>query len=235
MAINSQAISNPKLFASLNLPGVIANSTTAPTLSASGSGGGLAAGTYYVAYTWYCANNPSGMMETQMSPIASITITAGQSIVVTVPTFPGITTTANIYIGTTSGQANMKYQAGTTSTTYTQSAALNTTNAPSPSANLTMPSIYTSPGYTPNVTSPSATAIVKEVIICNYSGATQQIYMTIDGVGFIYGLSVAAGDTKVLSGLNTMIPGAMTGNANNIQAWASSYNTSIIVSGVEVQ
>jgi uncharacterized protein YmfQ (DUF2313 family) len=94
------------------------NPTVAPTLSASGSGSGLAAGTYYVTYTW-----ATGVGQTLVSPQQSITITAGQNINVTVPAVPFGAAYALIYIGTATGTGN---QQGNTTTTYTQNTVLNT-------------------------------------------------------------------------------------------------------------
>jgi hypothetical protein len=73
--------------------GLAANPTTAPTLSASGSGGALSAGTYFVRYDW---ENAAG--KTLPSAESSITITAGQSIVATVPTDPFGITSTGVYI-----------------------------------------------------------------------------------------------------------------------------------------
>jgi hypothetical protein len=106
--------------------GNVADPTQAPTLSASGSGSSLAAGTYYVQYTWVTANG-----ETMTSPEGNITITSGQDIVVTIPSLPFGATQANVYIGTTSGGEYR--QSNTTVTTYTQHTSLLTNTATSAS------------------------------------------------------------------------------------------------------
>jgi hypothetical protein len=106
--------------------GNVADPTVAPTLSASGSGSSLAAGTYYVQYTWVTANG-----ETMTSPEGNITITSGQDIVVTIPSLPFGATQANVYIGTTSGGEYR--QSNTTVTTYTQHTSLLTNTATSAS------------------------------------------------------------------------------------------------------
>lgn len=104
--------------------------TTAPTLTTATTGGSLAAATYYVVYTWVDVNG-----ETKASPEANITTTGSASTVtVTLPSFPNGVTSANVYISTTSG-AETK-QGNTTSTSYTQSAALASGSA-LPSSNTT--------------------------------------------------------------------------------------------------
>ncbi|WP_054028138.1 hypothetical protein [Bacillus sp. FJAT-28004] len=109
--------------------GPIANPTTAPVLSASGTGSGLAAGTYYVHYAFLADANG----ETIRSPEASITITSGQNINVTVPAMPFGTRQTNIYMGTATGVT--KRQSNTKTTAYIQSTALDTTSANSPVSN----------------------------------------------------------------------------------------------------
>jgi hypothetical protein len=69
------------------------NPTIAPTLTASGSGSALTAGTYYVRYSRTNANG-----ETLPSPETAITITAGQNINVTVPAMPFGITSSRVYI-----------------------------------------------------------------------------------------------------------------------------------------
>lgn len=94
--------------------------TATPTLSTATTGGLLAAGTYYVVYTWVTAKG-----ESFSSPENSIVIPAGTStntITVTIPSFPSGATSANIYISTATGTETK--QGSTSSTTYTQTAAL---------------------------------------------------------------------------------------------------------------
>jgi hypothetical protein len=99
---------------------LIANPNTTPSLTTATTGGSLAAATYYVKYTWVNANG-----ETLASPEASITTTGSTStITVTIPSLPTNVTSANIYISTATGTETK--QGSTTSTTYTQSAALAT-------------------------------------------------------------------------------------------------------------
>lgn len=96
---------------------IINNPSTAPTLSASGTGNTLPAGTYYVKYTWV---SPYG--ESLPSPEASQAVTAGQALNITLPSFPVGVTSANIYVSTSSG-AETK-QLNTTSTTASITAPL---------------------------------------------------------------------------------------------------------------
>jgi len=108
-----------------------------PTLASSGSGGVLAAGAYYVAYSWLNTNYATGNQETVFSPIATITITAGETITATLPALGTNANLANVYIGLTTGQANMTLQGTTATTTFAQSIALNTNSALSPISNMT--------------------------------------------------------------------------------------------------
>jgi hypothetical protein len=106
---------------------VIANpSAQASNLTTATTGGSLAAGTYYVKYTWV---TPFG--ETQASPERSIVVPTGTStntVTVTLPTFPANVTSANIYMSTATGTE--KLQGSTATTTYTRTAALLTATAP---------------------------------------------------------------------------------------------------------
>lgn len=115
----------------------IASPTTAPTVASSGSGSGLSAGTYYVGYSWLNTNYATGNQETIMSPIASVTITAGQTITTTLPALGTNANLANVYIGSATGQANMYLQGTTVTTTFVQSTILNTTGVLSPTSNTT--------------------------------------------------------------------------------------------------
>jgi hypothetical protein len=71
----------------------VADPTVAPTLSMPGTGSSLAAGTYYVRYSWVTATG-----ETKPSPEAAITIAANQKITAVIPALPIGATSANIYI-----------------------------------------------------------------------------------------------------------------------------------------
>lgn len=92
--------------------------STAPSLATSTTGGSLPAATYYVKFTWVTANG-----ETVASPEASITTTGTTSTITsTISSLPAGVTSANMYIATSSNSETK--QGSTTSTTYTQSAAL---------------------------------------------------------------------------------------------------------------
>jgi hypothetical protein len=91
--------------------------------------------------------------------------------------------------------------------------------------------LYTAPSYTSNVTSPSATAYIKEIILANYTGSATTVNVAVGGVGIISGLTLNAYDTKVLSGLNTMMTAGSTITASAGTASA----ITCLISGVEVQ
>lgn len=79
-----------------NMRMTIPSPTSAPTLGQSVKGGAtIAAGTWYCAYSW---KNAIG--ETLVSPVASIVLTAGNQIDMTIPALPAGVTSACIYIGT---------------------------------------------------------------------------------------------------------------------------------------
>lgn len=109
----------------------ITDPASGPSLSASGSGSGLLAGAYQIAYTYL-----SGQGETLLSPTTSITITAGQNIVVGALTPPANCTGINYYLtygagGITNNQVGQGTGAAfTISTTGSASSApgSNTTN-----------------------------------------------------------------------------------------------------------
>lgn len=90
---------------------------SAPTVTASGTGSTLPAGTYFVTYTWVNSNG-----ATTKSAESSVTTIAGQNVVVTIPALPFGATRADIYIGTTTGTGTL--QGNTTTTSYTKSNAL---------------------------------------------------------------------------------------------------------------
>jgi hypothetical protein len=76
----------------LNTAG-IASPLLAPTLSASGSGSTLPAGTYRAAFAWVSAAG-----ETLISPVLSVLIAAGQNIVIGVPALITGATSAHCYL-----------------------------------------------------------------------------------------------------------------------------------------
>jgi hypothetical protein len=95
--------------------------------------------------------------------------------------------------------------------------------------------LYTAPTNNANVTSPSATAYVKEIIICNTTATAASISIYVGGGGItnriISEISVAGNDTKFLSGLNIMIPaGAIIAGYQDTAA-----SLTVTISGVEVQ
>ncbi len=226
----------------------VANPATAPTLSASGTGGTLPATTYYVKYTWI-----TSVGETVTSPESTgQAVTAGQTLTVTLPTFPSGVTKANVYISSSTGTETL--QGSTTSTTFTQSTPLVTGIIP-PTVNTTgATALYTAKNYTTNVTSDSgatsgnsgtgsATVYVKEINTTNVSSATANYSLFIVPAGGIactttayhYNIPVAVptngGDAKTFSGINAMMPAGSTLQA--VQSVAGALT--LTISGVEVQ
>lgn len=95
----------------------------------------------------------------------------------------------------------------------------------------TLTTTYTAPTYSANVTTPSATAYIKEIVLCNVSGSSATIIVTAGGPSIVNTLTIAGYDTKILTGLNTMLSSGAT-----IQIQASAANViNYIISGVEVQ
>jgi hypothetical protein len=104
----------------------------------------------------------------------------------------------------------------------------------------TVATYYTAPAASMNVTSPSATAYIKEIILANSSASSAAVtlYVVPSGgtVGGAYGnmilpaVTVNNNDTKILSGLNLMMPAGATIQA--VCNTASAINMTI--SGVEV-
>lgn len=106
------------------------------------------------------------------------------------------------------------------------------------SATTVSATVYTAPAYTTNVSSPSATAIIKEIIIANInSGTSAGVSISINpagGTGGYYimlAVPISAQDSKVLTGMNLMLP---AGASVNVFASANS-SIQVIISGVEVQ
>jgi hypothetical protein len=179
--IDSDGFVNFNVYA--DAAGPLENPAVAPTLSASGSGSGLAAGTYYVHYAWMT----NGGGETVRSPQSSIVITAGQNIVVTVPTLPIGADQANVYFGTATGVT--KRQSNTKTTSYTQSAALVTNTADSPTTNTSVaPSVVNSDFFEWDVELNVAT------VPPGYSSKEYRPYM------LDYQLATAAEETNVVEG-----------------------------------
>lgn len=115
------------LFGTLTLDGPMINSHTAPlvdpvtppSLSASGSGSSLAAGTYSVGYS---VANDDG--ETLLSKYKQITITAGQNIVVASQSLPTGGTAFNWYISPGENSSDLRYYSTDTGAGFTISGSL---------------------------------------------------------------------------------------------------------------
>ncbi len=109
---------------SVVVPPAVANPVAAPVLAQSADGTEtLPDTTYYVAHTW---KNAVG--ETMVSPEASILITAGNRLDITIPALPSGATSASIYAGTVSG--TLKFQSNIATTTTFINAPILTVTAP---------------------------------------------------------------------------------------------------------
>lgn len=82
----------------------VSTPTVAPTVAGAAAGTALAAGTYKAAYTYRDAYG-----ETQISPVGSATITAGQKIAVTALALPAGVSTANLYLSIASGSLTLAW------------------------------------------------------------------------------------------------------------------------------
>jgi len=241
MSVTNAALASARTLYQGQPTAPIVNATTVPTMSPSGSGGGLAAGTYYVAYTWLNTTFPAGYQETILSTIGNITITIGQTITVTIPTLIANSNLANIYIGTVTGRANMHLQGTTATTTFVQTVALNTVSAVAPVANQTFYGnpLYSAPALSANVTTPSATAYITEIIISNTTAVAATLYLNIIPFGSVMdttnaimsAVSIAANTSTFFSGIKTYM--SATAFLNASQSKSGSLN--LFISGVEVQ
>lgn len=90
--------------------------------------------------------------------------------------------------------------------------------------------LYTAPSANANVTSPSSTAYIKEIVLVNTTASALTVTLNVNGVAYMTALSIGANDTKVLSGLNTMMNAGAT-----ITGLASVAGCNVIISGTEVQ
>lgn len=83
----------------------VADPTAGPTVAAGGSGNHLAPGTYYVAYSF---TSPQG--ETNISPLSSVAVAAGQLITVTAIALGSGATGINYYVSVTPGTQQLAKQ-----------------------------------------------------------------------------------------------------------------------------
>jgi len=117
----------------------IANPTTAATVNITGggsTGGGLAAGTYRVKYTWVTS---WGETTGGTSESTTFTPAAGNIPRVTIPSLPANATGANIYLTPVGGTTNTEilYSTGITGTTADLALVQRTDGATVPAVNLT--------------------------------------------------------------------------------------------------
>jgi hypothetical protein len=82
----------------------VANPAGAPTLSATGSGSPLLAGTYTVGYTWKTA-----LGETQLSPTQTVVLALGQKIHVAALTLPANVASVNYYVSIAANNATTAF------------------------------------------------------------------------------------------------------------------------------
>lgn len=103
----------------------IANPTAAPTLAqVANAGSTVAAATYYVKYTWVSSNGETIGNTTA----ASLAVTAGNNLNVTVPAFPDGVRQAKIYIGTAAGTLRLQGSLNAAGT-YTRSTVIDAASA----------------------------------------------------------------------------------------------------------
>lgn len=249
MALTAYAIASPLSLAQVS-PLTAVTAPSNPTLSASGSGSTLPAATYYVKITYVYSityNGRTWSQETTASGEVSQATTSGQNLVVTSPSWPTGVTAANVYVSSSTGTEKYQGQITTSGGTLTISAPLQTVvNSPattsSPNGNnappTSMPSgqiIYQAPASSGNVTSPSSTAYITEIVIANTLASAATITLGIGGVAaanqIIPAVSVAANDSKIISGIKTMMPAGSTLQALQ----GTSGAITLTISGVEVQ
>lgn len=83
----------------------------------------------------------------------------------------------------------------------------------SPTATTVTSTTYVTPANTTNVPSPNATCVVKEIDVVNYSGAAVNVSVYAGGTAnanLIAYFPFTANDTKMISGVNTMLPANTT-------------------------
>ena len=90
--------------------------------------------------------------------------------------------------------------------------------------------LYTAPALNTNVTAPSSTAYVKEIVVANTTGASVNVTIGVNGVTILGAVPIGANDTKVIGSMNTMLNAGAT-----ITGGASATGVNVDISGVEVQ
>lgn len=116
----------------LTLGGATILPGAAPGATAGGTGGTVPVGTYLVSYTFVNANG-----ETTRSADATVVVTSGQQITVTLPALPTGATGINVYMSTAGGSSSTetKQNGGTPVTTTTYTIASLTAGATFPTTN----------------------------------------------------------------------------------------------------
>lgn len=114
-----------------NNGGKVVSATTAPTLTlVANTGSTLTATTYYVKYTW--ANDEG---ETTASSQATLAVTAGNNLRVTIPAFPTGITKAKVYVGTASNVNKYQGEITTSGGNLVLSTPISTISVAPPTAN----------------------------------------------------------------------------------------------------
>lgn len=257
MAVSNTAVASITPFAQVQ-PLTAVSAPSSPTLAANGSGNTLPPGTYYVKITYVYSityNGRTYSQETTPSGEVSQAVSSGQQLVITSPSWPAGVTAVNVYVSSSAGQE--KYQGQITSSggslniTAPLQAGLNspsTTNFPNgnntpPATATTAQIIYQAPATNGNVSAPSATAIIKEIVATNTNtsaGANNWLSLYIVPPGQVagpqnaymfYQTNIGAMDSKPLSGLDKfMVPGS------TIQALQQTAGmVTLDISGLEVQ
>lgn len=126
---------------------------TAPVLTQAAGGTTLTAGAYWVVYEW---TNAAG--DTLKSPQSTITITAGNKMIVTMPTLPANATGAKVFIGK-AATPDTWFQQGTALTSvYEQTTAIDASGNTVAAANTTGYSPVTGVTIDANICDPKFTS-----------------------------------------------------------------------------
>src|SRR6185312_10279282 len=155
----SNATGQELLFGSANAGSAVTiNALPAPSAAAAptASGTGLPAGTYWVEYSWV-GNNGTG--ETAAGGENVLSLPGNQDLSITLPTAPAGASTANIYVGSTSGGETFAATAGSGATVVLNRLPSGGVAAPTwngtfnPSSNVTSPVIVNNASSIANTSS----------------------------------------------------------------------------------
>lgn len=133
------SILNPTAAPSISLvtnTGGLTNPTSIPTLGTTGSGGALLAGDYTVAYAY---RNATG--TTKVSPTATVSLGAGESITVDWPTPPVGATETDVYVSQAANSTTLKFRIAVAAPGTDYTVATLPSGALIPTENTTAPSL----------------------------------------------------------------------------------------------